>query len=128
MSEKYIIDSSALIMAIYQEYSKIDLTAYFANSCMHHINVSEVIAVLIRDGMPEQASWEIVETTISETIATNFDQAKLAANIRVHNKEYGISTGDSFCLAAAKLLGHTVITADKVWTELKLDLKVICIR
>jgi len=128
MNKKYLIDTSAFIMAIYQENSDIDFKKYFDHSVMHHMNVSEAIAVLIRDGMPLNLAEEVIQSTISETITTNFEEASLAACIRVENKQFGISTGDSFCLAAAKLLNYPIITADKIWTELKLDIEIICVR
>lgn len=128
MNKKYLIDSSALLMAIYNEKSAFDYKKYFAHSAMHLVNVSEVLAVLTRDGMPINIAKQIIQTTIAETVISNFEEAALAAEIRVKNKEYGISTGDSFCLAAAKLNDYSVITADQIWTKLELDLEIICVR
>ena len=128
INKKYIIDTSAFIMAIYQENVDVDFKKYFDNSMMHHINVSEAISVLIRDGMPIEVAKEVIESTISETISTNFKEAVIAAEIRVKNKMFGISTGDSFCLAAAKLYGVPIVTADRVWQKLQLGVEIICIR
>lgn len=128
MSKKYIIDASALLIVIYNENSKFDCKQYFADSVIHLVNVSEVLTVLMRDGMPINIARQIVHATVPELVASNLEEASLAAEIRVKNKEYGISTGDSFCLASAKLNDFVVITADQVWTKLDLGLEIICVR
>ena len=128
MNKKYIIDSSALLAAIYNENFTFDFEKYLPYSIMHIVNFSEVVAVLLRDGMQETTARNIAQNNISEIFNPTIDEAVLAANIRVKNKEYGISTGDSFCLAAAKLYKYPVITADKIWGKLDIDLEIIYVR
>jgi len=95
---------------------------------MHMVNFSEVISVLLRDGMEENMARKLVQNNIKELLNSSEDEAALAANIRVKNKEYGISTGDSFCLAAAKIRRCPVITADRIWSKLSLGIETIFVR
>ena len=128
MNKKYIIDSSALLAALYNENSTFNFEEYLPYSIIHVVNLSEVIAVLLRDGMEESIARKVVLNNISDVMNSSVDEAALAANIRVGNKEYGISTGDSFCLAAAKMHKHPVITADRAWSKLDIGLDIIYIR
>ena len=128
MDKKYIIDSSAFLAAIYDENSNFDFESFIPDSAMHVVNLSEVLAVLLRDGMQKSMAKQIVQSNISEILNSSTEEAVLAADIRIRNREYGISTGDSFCLAAAKLHKCDVLTADKIWNKLDLDIKIINVR
>lgn len=128
MNKKYIIDSSAFLASIYEEDSTFDFEKYMPYSVMHAINVSEVVAVLLRNGMRISIAEKIIQNNISEILNSNIEEAILAAKIRVENKEHGISTGDSFCLAAAKLNNYPVITTDTAWTRLNIGIEIIYAR
>ena len=128
MKSEFIIDSSALLMAIYQENEDIEVNEYFKSAVMHHVNISEVMNVLIRDGMAKNHAIEVIQKLIPKTIGTNIEDAYLAAQIKAENKPLGISTGDSFCLAAALRNDLIPITADKIWKKLELGIEIICIR
>ena len=129
MNKKFIIDSSALLAVIYKEGDHSSLDSYFNRAAMHIVNVNEVISVLHRNGIAIQLAENIVKSTITEILYSNFEEASKAAQIKVKYKKYGISTGDSFCLAAAKMNNYAVITADKIWSKLDdLGLEIMVIR
>lgn len=50
------------------------------------------------------------------------------AELRPLTKSAGLSLADRACLALALRLGLPVVTSDKVWTKLKLNLTIKCIR
>ncbi len=128
MKKEFIIDSSAVIAALYDEESKFDFEKYLPHSVINVVNYSEVIAVLLRDGMEARTAGELTQNIIPKIIQLSRDEALLAAEIRVKGKEYGISTGDSFCLACAKLNNYSVITADRIWSRLNLGIEIIQVR
>ncbi len=128
MDRKYIVDSSAFLAAIYDEESDFDFEKFMPDSAMHVVNLSEVIAVLIRDGMQKSIAKQIIQSNISDILNSSVEEAILAADIRIKSRKYGISTGDSFCLAAAKLYKLPVITADKIWQKLDLGIEIIYVR
>lgn len=56
------------------------------------------------------------------------DQAEIAGNLWARTKGLGLSLADRSCLALGLDKGLTVYTADRVWTELDLEIPVTLIR
>jgi PIN domain nuclease of toxin-antitoxin system len=48
--------------------------------------------------------------------------------LRPATSEYGLSLGDRACLALGQQLGQPVLTADRMWKTLKLDVEIRMIR
>ena len=128
MANKFILDASALLVLIYNEKADCDIGNYLSNSVMHIVNISEVLTVLYRDGMPVEIAEDMIKSMLPEIIYSSFKEASEAAQIKCANKKYGISSGDSFCLAAAKMHNYTIVTADKIWKDLDLNLEIILVR
>ncbi|MFV2000239.1 MAG: hypothetical protein ACC654_07740 [Acidimicrobiia bacterium] len=59
-------------------------------------------------------------------VAFTRDIAGTAARLGAAGSPYGPSLGDRVCLATA--LGAPAVTADRVWSEIGLDVAVISIR
>jgi PIN domain nuclease of toxin-antitoxin system len=128
MTEKYVFDASALLAILYKENTDKNLQQYLENSLINLVNASEVLMVLQNRGMPKDIAKQVIESTVTEIISITFEESCLAAEIKVQNKKYGISTGDSFCLASGIQLNCPIITADKIWSKLDLDCEIILIR
>ncbi|MEN9873548.1 MAG: hypothetical protein RL186_445 [Pseudomonadota bacterium] len=120
-----VIDTSALIAAILGETGADAAQAAIAGGCMSLVNVAESIAVLIRKGVTfDDAVTLVAEAQLvwhSTTIADAYEAARL-----VQTPE--LSLGDSFCLALAKSLNTTAVTADRIWAELNHGVAVELIR
>ena len=56
------------------------------------------------------------------------EQADLAGELRRSTREFGLSLGDSACLALALVRSAPVLTADRVWQRLTLDVEIEVIR
>ncbi len=69
MDKKYIIDSSASLAAIYDDNSIFEFKKYMPSSVMHIVSLSEVIAVLLRDGM------ETAMTFVTEKVSFTSDNS-----------------------------------------------------
>jgi ribonuclease VapC len=54
--------------------------------------------------------------------------ARLAAALRPTTKKLGLSLGDRSCLALGLARRNIVVTAEKSWAKLKIDLKIDLIR
>jgi len=128
MIKKYVFDASALLAILYEENIDKNLEQYLENSLINLVNASEVLTVLQNRGMLKDIAKQVIESTVTEVISITFQESCLAAEIKVKNKQHGISTGDSFCLASGMQLNYPVITADKIWSKLDLDCEVILIR
>ena len=95
---------------------------------MSTVNLSEVLARLVRHGIfPEESHPKVGELGIT---AVNFDsdQAIIAASIRDSARASGLGLADCCCLALALRDKLPVLTADKAWQSLGLALDIELIR
>lgn len=79
-------------------------------------------------GIPD----ETIQTVIGELGITviPFDEplAFSTGFLRATTSDYGLSLGDRACLALGKRLHQPVLTADRMWSTLKLDVTIQLIR
>jgi len=128
IQKKIILDASALLALLQEEKGAgfvMDLIEHGAS--MTTLNLAEVTCKLYG----KQYSKSEIDSCINE-LPINFipitrEIAELAASYYVYTKSFGLSLADKICLAAGKLGGYTVVTADKIWEKLDLaiDIKVI---
>lgn len=69
-----------------------------------------------------------LRSLFQEIIDFDFAQATLAATLRKETKKLGLSLGDRACLALGITENCPVVTADKAWSKLSLDLGIVQIR
>jgi ribonuclease VapC len=120
-----VIDTSALIAAVMVERGAEVAEAAMVGGCISHVNVTESIAILIRKGFTFDDALALVIDTRLTWHATNTNDAYEAARLV---QTPGLSLGDSFCLALAKSLKTSAVTADRMWAELNLGVAVELIR
>jgi len=56
------------------------------------------------------------------------EQAEFAAQLWEESRRFGLSLADRACLGLAMQQNNSVLTADKVWMQLKLDIEMQLIR
>lgn len=124
MSDLVVLDASALLALVNQEPGYQIVEKQISCACMSTVNVSEVIAVLTDIGVSHVDADAVVKELIHEIIPFDHEQAAMAAQLRAMKKSYGLSLGNRACLALAKVKDLPVLTADKAWTRLKMDLNI----
>lgn len=92
------------------------------------VNFSEVVTVLARKGLGQEQVIRSLKETFLHIEDFDTEQAIIAANLDDITKKYGLSFGDRACLALAKHKQLSVLTADRVWKELNLELTIQLIR
>jgi PIN domain nuclease of toxin-antitoxin system len=123
-----VIDSSALLALIFEEPgASIVETALDDGAVVSSVNLSEVIAKLSDSGDPEQALSSLQSLKFD---VANFDEdaAWLAGTLRAQTRSLGLSLGDRACLALAMSMNAPVMTADRVWTQLDVGVRVVLCR
>ena len=98
------------------------------DSVMSAVNFCEVMGKLIDAGLPEGEAHESIELLNVEVIDFDKDMARVAAALRVRTRKLGLSLGDRSCLALGLERGDTIVTAEKVWSKLKLGVTIQIIR
>lgn len=125
---KVVLDASALLALLNQEPGHEQVEKHLSNSIISTVNVSETIATLLMLGIEEQELLNLISNIVPEVIPFDEKQAYLAALLRKETKQYGLSLGDRACLALAKIKNLPVMTADKIWGKLIIDVKINVIR
>jgi PIN domain nuclease of toxin-antitoxin system len=125
---KVVIDASAILALLNQEKGSEEIAKYIDQAVISTVNLSEVIAKLAEAGIPENTIKEILSYLNLEVISFNEDQAFKAGILRPLTKSIGLSFGDRACLALGITLNLPVITTDRLWSSLNLEIEVQVLR
>jgi ribonuclease VapC len=125
---KYVLDASALLALLNNEAGAQRVRDILPESVIGAVNVCETIGKLASAGMSLSDARHSVELTNLEVISFDSDCAYKAAALILETKRLGLSLGDRACLALGLILNNTVVTAERLWTKLKLDISVEVIR
>ena len=126
---KILLDASAILALIQGEPGYLILEDVIAHSICSSVNISEVVSVLTRTGVPQDKIEDIIKNCIPEIIPFSVSEAMLAGTLIDKTKSYGLSLGDRACIATAILHKIPVYTTDQIWKKLDLpNLQVIVVR
>jgi PIN domain nuclease of toxin-antitoxin system len=132
MTDKIVIDTSAVIALINREEGFEVVEKHIGNAIISSVNFSEVITVANRELFETEEEraegLKLIRNTFSHIIEFDAEQAIIAASFDPLTRKYGLSLGDRACLALAKSKNLPVLTADKIWNGLALNIKVQLIR
>jgi PIN domain nuclease of toxin-antitoxin system len=123
-----VLDASALLALINAEPGAQRVEAVLPDAVMSAVNLSEVVAKLGDIGITEREAWEEAADLVPRIVAFDTDLARRAARLRPKTRALGLSLGDRACLALAELLTTPVLTADRTWRKLDLDIDIRFIR
>jgi ribonuclease VapC len=128
MTDKIVFDSSAILALLNMEQGHEIVAENLDRAIVSSVNLSEVITVLARKGLGQEEVVKSLKETFLHIEGFDVDQAIIAASIDEVTKEKGLSLGDRACLALAKYKNLPVLTADKMWDGLKLNIRINLIR
>lgn len=119
---KAVIDSSTLLAFIKDEsFSLKEIESILPHAVISSVNICEVATVLMRLEMPINTIEELINETIGDIIPFDKELSLAAAKLWEKTKSYGLSLGDRACIALGQKLQLPIYTADKIWSELKLE-------
>ena len=116
MTSEYLLDASALLTVLLGEPGHERVLEILDRSFIHSINVAEVIARLIRSGVPPKTAEAAIEQLQLETEHA-FVDAAACGELLGARRDVGLSLGDCVCLATAARTGATAVTADRAWSR-----------
>ena len=125
----YVLDTSVLLAYLKQEVGGDVLQHYLEGDCyLSVVNQIEFYSYFVRVGLQvDEAEWFIDQMGISIKPLDEM-QVALAARMLDTTKSHGLSLGDRVCLALAISLATPVITADRLWSNVKTDAEIVQIR
>lgn len=123
-----VLDSSALVAAFLAEPGADRVLPVLRNSAIGTANLAEVLERLQRNGAdPESSYLDVIDAGI-EIVDVSHEHAIVAAQLRPTTKALGLSLGDRLCLALALERNATVVTAEQIWSQVNIGLKIDIIR
>ncbi|WP_017443104.1 type II toxin-antitoxin system VapC family toxin [Rickettsia gravesii] len=126
---KYILDSSALLALFNSETGSDKVEEVLPLSIMSTVNIAEVVAELDKKlNISFIQSKEMISASINKIVALDFDQAIEIGRLKKETEQFGLSLGDRACISLGLITGYPIYTADKIWTKLQLNCKIVLIR
>ena len=123
-----VLDSSVALAFLQGEAGAEKAGAAMAGGLMSVVNLAEVVAKLVNDGVPHEDALQAVRLLPFETVDADAALAHRAGALRAQTKHLGISLGDRFCLALAEREGLPAVTGDRAWASLRIGVKIVLFR
>ncbi len=118
VSERYVLDASAVLCLIRAEPGAEVVKAALPESTISAVNLAEVIAKMVDLGMDETLISEVLDPLNLRAIPFDSVQARDSGMLRRVTRAHGLSLGDRACLAFAAQSGATALTTDRAWGSL----------
>jgi ribonuclease VapC len=123
-----VLDASAVLALLFGEPGAEAVVDHItAGAVISTVNLAEVATVLLRNDRdpgtlldPLRAQVDIVPFTDADAVTTAQLYPKVSAR--------GLSLGDRACLALARRLDAPAVTAEHLWTDLDVDIRIETIR
>ncbi|MEA3292537.1 MAG: type II toxin-antitoxin system VapC family toxin [Pseudomonadota bacterium] len=124
-----VLDASAVLAYLHQETGWEGIQAVVAESCIGAVNWSEVAQKTVQKGLNVKTARALLEE-VGLTIAPfSASQAELAAHLWTSTRRNGLSSlADRACLALALEREAPVLTADRAWSKLELEVDIRLVR
>ena len=123
-----VFDSSVLIAILRQEPGSEVGEQSLNEALISTVNLAEVATYLARNSVPTETINDALAAFPIEIVPFDREQGLIAGCLYPACKSLGLSLGDRACLALAKSKSLPVLTADKAWLELEIDVSVNSIR
>lgn len=123
-----VFDSSALLAIAFDEEGSEAAVRYLSGGILSAVNASEVVARIVDLGASgEEARASLLGFGL-DVRPFDAELAVAAGRLRTATREHGLSLGGRACIALAIREQVRVVTADRTWAALDLDLEVALIR
>lgn len=128
MTDRYVLDASALLCLFFNEPGAERVGAVLSAALIGTVNYAESIAKMVDLGVPIEQLLAFVAGLSLEIVPLDERTAELAGILRADTRGAGLSLGDRCCLALAKRMGAVALTADRAWAALAVGVRVELLR
>jgi PIN domain nuclease of toxin-antitoxin system len=125
-----VLDTSALLAWLWKEPGEdIVQRALTAGGCrLSAVNLAELLAKIGDAGLAVEDGLALVQELELSVLPFDTPDAAESARLRGATRPIGLSLGDRACLAVARRLGLTVLTADRAWLNADVGVSIEFIR
>jgi ribonuclease VapC len=123
-----VLDSSVVLASIFEESGRVELADIFDEAAICAFNLAEIVSKLLDRNMSRDDIDPLLDQMklICQPLTTY--QAIEAGRLRAQTRHLGLSLGDRCCLALARDLKATAMTADRAWAGLDVGVTIEVIR
>ena len=125
---QWVLDASALLAAIHDEDGAEHVKPLIDRCVISSVNWSEVVQKLANAGVEIESVTHSLKALGLTIIDFTEEDANLAASLWTRGKKLGLSLADRACISTAIRLKQKILTADRVWGDLDLELSIHLIR
>ena len=123
-----VLDASALLAFLQDEPGGDQVEAVLPEAVISSVNWAEVVQKSATAGVNIDGMREDLEALGVTILPFTAEEAKIAGQLWLQTRPAGLSLGDRACLSLGIRLQAPVLTADQIWTTLKLPVTVHSIR
>lgn len=123
-----VVDSSAVLAALFDEPGGEAVSDRIGSVKISTVNLAEVATKLVDSGYSEAEMRTTLLALSQNSVAFDAAQAIETGALRTLTRRSGLSLGDRACLALAKQMDATVLTADRAWAGLDVGCDIELIR
>ena len=123
-----ILDASAVLAYLHDEEGGLVVENVLREAFVSTVNWSEVVQKLRFKGIDDKAIGEELARLGVTFLPFTQQHAEKAGELWQITSPFGLSLGDRACLATALCEGLSVLTADKIWQNIPLNLHIKLIR
>jgi ribonuclease VapC len=124
-----ILDASAILAILQDEPGAEKLTdEVLDRAVVSTVNLAEVHGKLVAKGLIAGEAWAHATSAADAIEVYTSEHARLAGDLIIKTKPFGLSLGDRSCLALAIALKGEVYTTERAWKKLKLGIPIHVIR
>jgi len=125
---KVVLDASALLALLNDETGADLVRELLPDALISTVNLAEVATRLSLLGMAGEQIREVLTLLGLNMAPFDEEQAFLAGSFAAQTHSLGLSLGDRACLALASATGATAVTADHIWKDSGLGVRIQLVR
>jgi len=123
-----VLDSSAILAVLWSESGSDLVLERVDGAVISAINYAEVLTKIADRGVDAKRAKALLASLAIETVGFDKTQAETVGQLRSQTRHLDLSLGDRACIALAMTKAWPVLTADKAWADLKLNVEVQLVR
>jgi len=123
-----VLDASALLAYLREEPGAEVVDGLLADACMASVNWAEVVQTSLSAGVDVEGMREDLQALGMRVEPFLPVDGERAGRLWPLTRQHGLSLADRACLSLGLRLGLTVVTCDRAWAQLPLDLEVQLLR
>lgn len=123
-----VLHATALCALLFEEPGHEAVLEHLPDACLSTVNLTEVLTKALDKKKAFDRARAVLAGLPIRVVPFEPEQAELAAAIREETRACGLSLGDRACLALGMLRRLPVVTSDRDWSLVGLDVEVILFR